>query len=257
MNKLWRIFATGFCFTLFAAGGLILTVLILPVQRLFCNDLLTAQKQSRKTVQYATKFFIGVMELTKISQFSVKNRRNISNIRGSLVICNHPSLIDVVLLISVIPDAVCIVKANLFKNPFIKGVLSNTGYISNDNAEQLIEDCRDSLALGNNLIVFPEGTRTTPGKPLRFKRGVANIAIRCGSAIQCLKLDINPTTLTKNEKWYRVPERKFHVELTLLPTAPLPNRQDETPVTVVSRVYTRELEQFYNKELERNVRVKG
>ncbi|WP_019028218.1 lysophospholipid acyltransferase family protein [Colwellia piezophila] len=257
MNKLWRIFATGLCFSLFALGGLILTVLVLPVQRLFCQDLLIAQQRSRKTVQYAIKFFIGVMQITQISKFRVENRRKFSNIRGSLVICNHPSLIDVVLLISVIPDAVCIVKASLFKNPFIRGVLSNTGYISNDNAEQLIEDCRDSLAKGNNLIMFPEGTRTTPNKPVKFKRGVANIAIRCGSPIQCFKLTINPTTLTKNEKWYRVPVRKFQVELTLLSAAPQPNKHDEIPVTLLSRVYTRELEQFYNKELEKHVGLKG
>jgi len=257
LNKLWRIFATGLCFTIFALGGLVLTILVLPCQRVFCKDTLTAQQQSRKTVQYATKLFIAIMQFTQISHFNVKNRRKFSDFRGTVVICNHPSLIDVVLLISVIPNAVCIVKANLFKNPFIRGVLSNTGYISNDNAEQLIEDCRDSLAQGNNLIIFPEGTRTTPNKPLKFKRGVANIVIRCGSPIQCFKLIINPTTLTKNEKWYRVPVRKFQVDLNLMPAVPIPKAQEEAPISLLSRIYTRELEQFYNKELESNVRPKS
>jgi 1-acyl-sn-glycerol-3-phosphate acyltransferase len=257
MNKLWRIFATGLCFTIFALGGLLLTVLILPFQRVFCKDRLLAQQQSRKVVQSAIKLFIGIMQFTQISHFIVKNPRQFNDIRGTLVICNHPSLIDVVLLISVIPNAVCIVKANLFKNPFIRGVLSNTGYISNDNAEQLIEDCRDSLAQGNNLIIFPEGTRTTPNIPLKFKRGVANIAIRCGSPVQCFKLQINPTTLTKNEKWYRVPARKFQVELSLMTSAPVPNSQEEDATSLLSRIYTRELEQFYNKELESNVRLKS
>jgi len=236
---------------------LVLTIFVAPVQRLVSADVLTAQKRARKTVQKVFKFFIAFMEFTQISQFSVKDRELLAKFRGNLVIANHPSLIDVVLLISVIPNADCVVKAHLFRNPFIRGVIKSTGYISNDNAEQLIEDCRHSLEQGNNLIVFPEGTRTTPKQPLKFKRGVANIAIRCVSPIKCLRIDVNPTTLTKNDKWYSVPDRKFEVELRLLSDAPLPKIRESEPLSVTSRNYTRELEQFYSKELENNVRLKS
>ena len=54
-----------------------------------------------------------------------------------------------------------------------------------------------------------------------------------------------------------MPERKFKVKLTLLQGAPKPKTQESEPMSVTSRVYTRELEQYYNKELENNVRLKS
>ena len=95
------------------------------------------------------------------------------------MLANHPSLIDVVVLISIIPNADCVVKAHLFKNPFLRGVVKNTGYISNADPEGLLVDCKKSLAAGNNLIIFPEGTRTKVGQAVKFQRGAANIALRC------------------------------------------------------------------------------
>ena len=251
INKGWRIFATGLCFFVFFFGGLVLAIFVLPIQGLFCKNKTQAEKHARKTVKSACQFFIFFMEITQISRFLVNYSTVLANLRGNLIIANHPSLIDVVLLLSKIPDANCIVKAHLFSNPFIRGVIRNTGYISNDDPEQLIEDCRLSLAQGHNLIIFPEGTRSTPNQPLKFKRGAANIAIRCDAPMQCFRLDVNPITLTKAEKWYKVPSRKFVVNLTLLADAPVPDKQRTEPISKSTRLYTRELEQYYNKELEK------
>ncbi|WP_369678325.1 lysophospholipid acyltransferase family protein, partial [Enterococcus faecium] len=90
----------------------------------------------------------------------------IKNAKGQLIIANHPSLIDVVVLISIVRNADCVVKADLWKNPFLKGVVKATGYINNDaDPEYFLNQCQQSFARGNNLIVFPEGTRSVPGKP--------------------------------------------------------------------------------------------
>ena len=73
------------------------------------------------------------------------------------------------------PNADCVVKAQLFRNPFMRGVISSTGYISNADPDKLLDDCADSLAKGNNLIIFPEGTRVAPGDKPPLQSGFAGL----------------------------------------------------------------------------------
>jgi len=72
-------------------------------------------------------------------------------------------------LIAHIPNAVCVVKAKLWSNPFFGGVVRAAGYIRNDEPETLMRDCAACLAAGLPLIIFPEGTRTVPGERLHFR----------------------------------------------------------------------------------------
>jgi len=98
-------------------------------------------------------------------------------------VANHPSLIDVVILIAYLPQADCIVKAQLWKNPFVRGVVRSL-YIPNSlSFEDTVSACADSLAEGNSLVIFPEGTRTNSDSPPRLKRGSARFALRTGRGI--------------------------------------------------------------------------
>ncbi|GAA0817656.1 1-acyl-sn-glycerol-3-phosphate acyltransferase [Colwellia sp. D2M02] len=257
LNKLWRILATGIAFSLFGFGGLFIALFVLPIQRLFIRDTAKQQKLARTTVHHTFKHFISFMSITGISTFNVNERQHLQQISGQLILANHPSLIDVVLLISLVPNANCVVKAHLFRNPFMRGVINNTGYISNDDPEELIQDCNAALQAGHNLIIFPEGTRTTPGKPIKFQRGAANIALRCQATLCCITLKVEPATLTKTEKWYQVPEKKFEVCLKVIATTPKFTHLTSTPISKGSRIFTRELEQFFREEIHNNDGLKS
>ena len=83
----------------------------------------------------------------------------------SLFICaSHPTLIDVVILHSLIENANCIVKAALRESFALSSPVRAANYIANDSGSELIEACAASLARGDTLVVFPEGTRSVPGK---------------------------------------------------------------------------------------------
>ncbi|WP_199609023.1 lysophospholipid acyltransferase family protein [Flocculibacter collagenilyticus] len=251
INYVWRVFATGLCFSVFGIGGLFLTLFVFPVQRLLCRHDHDRKALARKTVHYSFKFFIGLMQLTGVSNFIIERKEYLQQLDGHLVMANHPSLIDVVVLISIIPNADCVVKAHLFKNPFMRGVIKNTGYISNADPEGLLADCKASLEAGNNLIIFPEGTRTTPGEEMRFQRGAANIALRCNAKLTSLLIKVHPTTLTKMEKWYQIPEKRFEFNLQIAETTPAPIQANSEVFSKQSRSYTRELEAYFNEELDK------
>jgi 1-acyl-sn-glycerol-3-phosphate acyltransferase len=67
------------------------------------------------------------------------------------------------------------------------------------------------------LIIFPEGTRTQPGIPLKFNRGVANLALMAENDITPITISCEPAAFLKNQKWYQIPERPPHYTIRILP----------------------------------------
>lgn len=251
INYLWRVLATGLCFVLFGFGGLVLSLIVFPIQRVFVSDQRYRKRLARKTVHYTFKFFIALMSWLRIFRFSLEAAKGLKAIDGHLVLANHPSLIDVVVLISMIPNADCVVKTHLFRNIFLRGAVGGAGYISNSDPQRLLEDCEASLNEGNNLIIFPQGTRTTPGESLRFQRGAANIAVRCHAKVTSVVLTVNPTTLTKHEPWYKIPSARAHFSATLIDQTPSIPENDRSQMSIKVRHYNRTLEQFFTKELRK------
>jgi len=249
LNYVWRLLATAACFSLFGVGGLILTLLVFPLQKLCIRGEQAQKRAARKTVHYSFRFFIATMAFTRIFEFDLRDRAELAQRQGQLILANHPSLIDVVVLLSIMPNADCVVKAHLFSNPFIRGVIKNAGYISNADPEALLDACKSSLEQGNNLIIFPEGTRTVPGKELVFQRGAANIALRCQAPITTVLISVTPTTLTKAESWYQIPSEKAKFMLQLTRNVPLFSIATATPMSKQVRHYCRELESYFKQEL--------
>jgi len=251
INYIWRVFATGLCFTVFGLGGLVLSFLVFPLQRIVIKEQKEQKRIARKTVHHTFKFFIGLMSSVGIFQFSLEEANKLKNLNGHLVLANHPSLIDVVVLISLIPNADCVVKTHLFKNFFLRGAVSGTGYISNCDPEKLLDDCEESLKEGNNLIIFPQGTRTKPEELLRFQRGAANIAVRCQSKITTVLLKVIPTTLTKHEPWYKIPSTKAHFSAMVIDQSLTIPENDALNISKHVRQYNRTLEHFFTEELRK------
>jgi 1-acyl-sn-glycerol-3-phosphate acyltransferase len=110
---------------------------------------------------------------------------------------------------ALVPDTKCVVKSELFSNWLMGPVVRAAGYIGNDGEpEVLIEKCRETLAAGFNLIIFPEGTRSIPGKPIHFQRGFAHIATTAGVNLQPITINCEPITLVKGEPFYTIPHSR-------------------------------------------------
>lgn len=251
LNHWYRILATGFCFATFGIGGILLSVTVFPLQRLFISDVEQRKRQARHTVHITFKFFIALMRFVGIFNFNFTASTQLEQARGQIIIANHPSLIDVVALIAMTPQADCVVKAQLFSNPFMRGVITSTGYISNSDPDKLLDDCAASLNKGNNLIIFPEGTRSTPGAELAFQRGAANIALRAQRGYLALYICCQPSTLTKQEKWYQVPATKPTLSIEYLKHIQLTDYLEYTQSpSLAARQLTRDLQHFYQQAVK-------
>ncbi len=207
LNYAWRLFGTGFSFFCFGLGSLILGVIVFPVLYLF-KPLITLKESARYVIHKSFQTFIWMMKSMGVLDYKVEGDINRLNQSGTLILANHPTLLDVVFIISFMPNVNCVVKQGLWRNPLTRAVVHSAGYIRNDTPKALINHCVDNLNEGESLIIFPEGTRGRQGKLGKFKRGAAQIAVRSQANIVPIIISCHPNTLSKQEKWYQIPVTK-------------------------------------------------
>jgi len=205
----WRVCATGLCFLLFGTGSLLLRLLVFPLMQLVIWERQQQILLARAVIHWTFRFFIGLMRALGVVSYEVRGREKLQR-RGLLILANHPTLIDIVFLMSFVRRADCIVKAELARNPFTRGPVRAAGLVCNDAGPDMIIDCIASLRAGSNLIVFPEGTRTLRGQASRWQRGAANVAVRGGIDVTPVRISVSQPLLGKGERWYRVPRKRAH-----------------------------------------------
>ncbi|WP_261818281.1 lysophospholipid acyltransferase family protein [Vibrio gallicus] len=218
MRKLdqWsRIIATGFCFTVFGLGGLLLSFIVIPIIQLTSPKSMHREYRVQAVIQLSFHGFCRLMKYTRAIDYKISGADILKQDRNCLVVANHPSLIDYVLIASQLKRCDCLVKASLWSNPFIKHIVKAAGYIPNKAPDDLLDICEQRFEQGNVLLLFPEGTRTTPGVESKIQRGAAQIAVRTGRDLRIVHISVSQSFLTKQAKWYQVPEKRpfFHIEV--------------------------------------------
>jgi 1-acyl-sn-glycerol-3-phosphate acyltransferase len=243
---LWRLFATGLAFTLFGVGGLLAPFFVVPILYMLPGDQSVRQRNARRAVRGLFTSFIYFVRCVGILRWQIDDIEKLQQ-PGQLILANHPSLLDVVFLGAFVPDATCVVKSGLRSNPAMRGIIKMTGYITNDNGEHLINASQQALETGSSILIFPEGTRSTKGQDLRLQRGAANIALRCQKNITPVIISCTPPTLSKEHKWYNVPDRPFLMTFSVREDISLLLFNDDRN-TLASRKLTHYLESYFTRE---------
>ena len=245
----WRLLMTGFSFSLFGLGALIVGAVLLPIVKLIPASHETKRKRARAVMSAGLRFFIGVMHRGGVLTYEFHGREHLGRY-GQMVVANHPTLIDVVFLLAFIPTAGCVVKQGLWRNPLTRWAVTLVEFIPNDQTASMIEGAAEALRNGQSLIFFPEGTRTRPDQPMVFHRGAANVALRAATELTPVYIRCQPTTLTKSEPWYRIPPRRPHFSLTVGEDLDLsPYRK--TPLPLASRALNEAMHRHFQQELTR------
>ncbi|KAG4079294.1 hypothetical protein HA402_007986 [Bradysia odoriphaga] len=138
---------------------------------------------------WACKSMLSLMGLT----YEVRGHDNIDRNKGGVVLINHQSGIDLVVLAYLWPilgrATVVAKKAILYAFPFGTGAwLWGTLFIDrtnrNDALNRLNKECDAIEQRANKILMFPEGTRSQEEKLLPFKKGPFHLAIQSQSMIQ-------------------------------------------------------------------------
>jgi 1-acyl-sn-glycerol-3-phosphate acyltransferase len=250
MCRTWRTAVTILCFIAFGVGGTLLSALFFPLFGLMPGERRHWHARARALVRFFFRLLIRVLEASGCMRLETSGLDRLDNISGALIVANHPSYIDVVVLLSLIPQANCVVKGALWRNPFYWSIVRAAGYINNNSPEAVVKSCADALVAGEPLVLFPEGTRSVPGQTLRFQRGAAHIALEAEAKIVPVLISCEPRTLGKGDRWWLAPAHPFTFRVEMREPvstvffAPAPENS-----AVGARRFTEALQLYFSREL--------
>ena len=243
----WRVFGTGLGFIVIGIGG----VSLFPLLNICIRSPRRRSEVARHAIKITFRFIVGLMQVLGVFRCDVNGLERLTR-QGQLILANHPTLIDIVFLMAFVQRADCIVKSGLWRNPFTCATVQAAGYIRNDdNGARVLEDCVESVRRGNNLIIFPEGTRTRADGSIRLKRGAANIAVRASCNITPVLIRCVPPMLTKGEKWWRLPFRTAHFRIDVKDDIDVRSFVAATGSDVLAaRRLTNYLQEYFTREIQ-------
>ena len=165
-----------------------------------------AKRVGRGAIQGAFRLYLRLLSLLCACRFDLRELQALGR-RGEplVVVANHPSLLDAVILVACLPNAVCVMKARLMHNVLLGAGARMARYIVNDAPLPMIRGAIAELRQGACLIIFPEGTRTVtpPVDACASTAGV--IAARAGVPVQALLIEMSTPYLGKHWPLWRPP----------------------------------------------------
>jgi 1-acyl-sn-glycerol-3-phosphate acyltransferase len=241
----YRVLAKWFSFFFFGLITLILVIIVFPVMCFVFHSGEHFKKHGRYFVSSSMRFFVSLMHSLRIVNLEVDNRENYRHLSSRIVVANHPSLLDVVMLLSLIPNADCIVNMSLNRNIIVRGVVRQIYILNSLGFDDLIQACNESLRQGNCLIIFPEGTRTPRSGKIILKRGAARIAMASGCNV--VPVHIGGTDkygLGKKDPWTGFNPRERYIYSMSMGPEINPEKYRDLPMPRAVRALTRDMAAF-------------
>jgi 1-acyl-sn-glycerol-3-phosphate acyltransferase len=123
--------------------------------------------------------------------------------KGSIVVANHPSILDALCFFWKMPGIGCVVGSNPWGNPLLSRPAQVLDFVPRDPALRMFKECRRRLRQGENILLFPEGTRTTLGPLNPFLEGPALMAVKSGAPIRTVFIECNSLFLGKGYSFFQ------------------------------------------------------
>jgi 1-acyl-sn-glycerol-3-phosphate acyltransferase len=248
ITRIRRAIGSGVSFALFGLSGLVLAFAVFPVLRRLPGS---QEERELRCQAVVRRFFRGFLRFTEAIGVLRLRVTGVDSLRepGQLVVANHPTLLDAVFLMSLMPQADCVVKRAALANPFMRGVIRGTGYLSNDRGGELVDACAQRLREGRSLLVFPEGTRSPAGGLGPFRRGAAHVALESGKPMRTVVITCRPPALGRGQKWYDMPDERLEIHIDCRATFdPAPLARGSASRGLAARQVTAALRDFYAKK---------
>jgi 1-acyl-sn-glycerol-3-phosphate acyltransferase len=153
---------------------------------------------------------------------------------------NHPCLLDAVMIISRLPNVACVMKTELMNNVFLGAGARLARYIPSEPVRGMIQHAIKDFENGSQLLLFPEGTRTTRLPVNSFKGSIGIIANHARVPVQTILIETDTKFLSKGWSLFRKPVLPIHYRVTL-------GKRFDPPEN--TQQFMTELEHYFTHEL--------
>ncbi|HEV2498584.1 MAG TPA: lysophospholipid acyltransferase family protein [Terriglobia bacterium] len=175
------------------------------------------------------------------ARLEVVGLEKIERTRAVVFMANHQSNCDPPALIGLLPPVLILGKQEFFRVPILGLAMRLRGFIpvdrrSREKSIQAINHAADSLNAGRSFLTFPEGTRSTDGRLLPFKKGVFIMAMKAGVPIQPVSISGSRKVMPKGKVAMRAGKVRitFHDLLATTGTTEISAYQDAVRKAILS-----------------------
>lgn len=179
----------------------------------------------------------------------IENKERFNDRQAHILVCNHQSLVDILVIYSLFKYFKWTSKIENFKLPFVGWVLTLNKSIpvfrgASDAYIKFAARALKELGSGNSIVIFPEGTRSRSGKMGRFKDGAFLLAHE--AKVPILPMVIYGTSAALPKKGWMIKKRQKLI-LKLLEPVPYSFYKDLTvkeTSDLIHKTISSELEKF-------------
>ena len=145
--------------------------------------------------------------LTPLWRFTVTGDVPDDPRRPYVVVANHESFVDILLISHLPMEMKWLSKATFFKIPLVGWLMSLAGDIRLVRGDRrsvvaALEECRKRIDQRVSVMIFPEGTRSVTGELQAFKDGAFDLAI--DKQVPILPLAVHGTTTALRKHDWRL-----------------------------------------------------
>lgn len=169
----------------------------------------------RMAITIGFRIYLHFLTLFCACRFDLRALDALRRERPLILVANHPSLLDVVMIVSRLPDAVCVMKAALMDNILLGAAARLARYIRNDSPMHMVRGARSELQQGAHLVIFPEGSRTLNFPFDNCTNAAGLIASTAQVPVQALLIEFSSPYLGKAWPLFRKPELPLRFSIRL------------------------------------------
>jgi 1-acyl-sn-glycerol-3-phosphate acyltransferase len=223
MKELWLRITSFWVWIAIAILTILLVVMILILSPLYIFD-------TKRAIAHwiASVWGQGILFLNPLWKISVYGREHIQKGKSYVIVANHQSMGDIIVLYYLRTNFKWIAKSSIFKVPFLGWGMSLCGYIplkrgQHGSIRDSFNDAATWIGRGVSVLFFPEGTRSADAKLTTFKNGAFKLAASTGTSI--LPVVITGTS-NAIEKGSWVFSHKLHAVISILPPINVPQNDE-------------------------------
>lgn len=202
----------GALFAVFFFGSPILAITLFPALRITSRTRDVYKRRCTTLLRHGIHFIMWSARVLGVANYELSPLpRSIDPTKPYVLISNHPTFIDMILIMGTFPNLTCVTKGSWSRHWALGRLLRSTNYLPGPGSglpesEHMLDSMVAHLQRGFPLLVFPEGQRSMKEQLRRFRRGAVEAAARANVPIVPLFMALDRPYLTKDVPLWRPPK---------------------------------------------------